>query len=434
MYLRVRLRSNPHPRRLPEGEGHGSSPSEGNDRAMTDDRAMRKTQNAKHGAALLRFASCALRLRAATDSSHSLRSTSSASASAPAIGDIRRPPAGLVVGLLTMLLVLVVLLGATFGSVAISPVALAEMMLNHLGISHFAVTWRPQDEVILFDLRLPRVIAAALVGMALATAGTLFQGLLRNPLADPYIIGTSGGASLGAVVGILISTPLSVLGFGVVPLAAFGGALGATALVYQLARVGGRTSVVSLLLAGFAVSAVLDYGVSFLLIVNDTLQLNLPRIYAWLLGGVSVSSWTQLAVVGPVIVLVSFASFGLGRSLNAFSLGEDAAERLGIAVEREKLLIVVVGSLLTSAAVTVSGLIGFIGLVVPHVMRLLCGPDNRLLLPTSALAGASFLVVADLLARTVLSPSELPVGILTAFLGGPYFLYLLRRSRREYRL
>jgi len=333
-----------------------------------------------------------------------------------------------------MLLVLVVLLGATFGSVPISPLALAEMTLNHLGVSHFAVTWRPQDEVILFDLRLPRVIAAALVGMALATAGTLFQGLLRNPLADPYIIGTSGGASLGAVVGILISTPLSVLGFGVVPLAAFGGALGATALVYQLARVGGRTSVVSLLLAGFAVSAVLDYGVSFLLIVNDTLQLNLPRIYAWLLGGVSVSSWTQLAVVGPIIVLVSFASFGLGRSINAFSLGEDAAERLGIAVEREKLLIVVAGSLLTGAAVTVSGLIGFIGLVVPHVMRLLGGPDNRVLLPTSALAGASFLVVADLLARTVLSPSELPVGILTAFLGGPYFLYLLRRSRREYRL
>lgn len=347
---------------------------------------------------------------------------------------LRRPPPGLVLGLLAGLLGVALLLGATFGSVPISPLALAEMTLNHLGVGHFAETWRPQDEVILFDLRLPRVVGAALVGLALATAGTLFQGLLRNPLADPYIIGTSGGASLGAVIGILVSTPFSVLGFGIVPLAAFAGALGATALVYQLARVGGRTPVVTLLLAGFAVSAILDYAVSFLLILNDRLQLNLPRVYAWLLGGVTVNEWSQLAVVGPTILLASCAALLLGRSLNAFSLGEDAAGRLGIAVERDKLLIVVVGSLLTGLAVTVSGLIAFAGLVVPHVMRLLTGPDNRLLLPSSALAGASFLVVADLLARTILSPSELPVGILTAFLGGPYFLYLLRKSRREYRL
>ncbi len=347
---------------------------------------------------------------------------------------LRRPPPGLVLGLLVGLLAAAMLLGATFGSVAISPIALAEMTLNHLHVSHFGVTWRPQDEVILFDLRLPRVVGAALVGLALATAGTLFQGLLRNPLADPYIIGTSGGASLGAVVGILISTPLNVLGFGIVPLAAFAGALGATALVYQLARVGGRTPVVTLLLAGFAVSAILDYAVSFLLILNDRLQLNLPRVYSWLLGGVTVNEWSQLAVVGPAILVAAVAANSLGRSLNAFSLGEDAADRLGIAVERDKLLIVVVGSLLTGLAVTISGLIAFAGLVVPHVMRLLTGPDHRLLLPAAALAGASFLIVADLLARTILSPSELPVGILTAFLGGPYFLYLLRKSRREYRL
>jgi len=352
----------------------------------------------------------------------------------PAIPGIRRPPVGLVVGLLAGALVLMMLLGATFGSVAISPLALGEMTLNHLGLTHFAVTWRPQDEVILFDLRLPRVIAAALVGAALATAGALFQGLLRNPLADPFIIGTSGGAALGAVIGILVSGSLSALGFGIVPLAAFVGALGATALVYRLARIGGRTPVVTLLLAGFAVSAVFNYAVSFLLVVNDRLQLDLPHLYAWLLGGITVSTWSQLAVVGPVIVLGAVGALGLSRSLNAFSLGEDAAERLGIPVERDKLAIVVLGALLTAAAVTVSGLIGFVGLVVPHVMRLLGGPDHRLLLPSSALAGASFLVVADLLARTVLSPSELPVGIITAFLGGPYFLYLLRKSRREYRL
>src|SRR6185437_8572722 len=155
---------------------------------------------------------------------------------------------------------------------------------------------------------------------------------------------------------------------------------------------------------------------------------------AWLLGGISVSSWGQLAVVGPAIVLGSAAALALGQSLNAFSLGEDTAERLGIAVERDKLLIVVLGSVLTASAVTVSGLVGFVGLVVPHVVRVLGGPDNRLVLPASALACASFLVASDLIARTVLSPSELPVGIITAFLGGPYFLYLLRKSRREYQL
>jgi len=308
------------------------------------------------------------------------------------------------------------------------------MTLNRLGLVQVAATWRPQDEVILFDLRLPRVIAAALVGLALATAGALFQGLLRNPLADPFLIGTSGGASVGAIVGILVASPLAILGFGLVPLAAFVGALAATALVYQLARIGGRTPTVTLLLAGFAVSTLLSYLVSFLLIANDRLQLNLPRIYAWLLGGISVTAWSQLAFIGPIILLVALGAIGLGRSLNAFSLGEDTAERLGIAVERDKRLIVATGALLTASAVTLGGMIGFVGLVVPHVLRLLVGPDHRLLVPSSALAGASFLVCSDLLARTILSPSELPVGILTAFLGGPYFLYLLHRSRREYRL
>lgn len=330
------------------------------------------------------------------------------------------------------------LLGAGFGSVAIGPSVLIEMTLDRLGLAHFPATWPATDAAILFDLRLPRVVGAALVGLALATAGTLFQGLLRNPLADPYAIGTSGGASLGAVGAMILTGSVggsfSLLGFGLVPLAAFGGALAAMTLIYALARVGGRTPIVSLLLAGFAVSVILSYTVSLLLIVDDRDQLNLPRVYAWLLGGVSVSAWSQLAVVGPMILLAAIGAASLGQSLNAFSLGEEMAERLGIAVERDKLAIIVVGSLLTAAAVTISGMIGFVGLIVPHIMRVLCGPDHRLLIPASALAGAVFLVAADLLARVVLAPSELPVGIITAFLGGPYFLYLLRTTGREYRL
>jgi iron complex transport system permease protein len=363
-----------------------------------------------------------------------LRFAAIPSASVRARSGVARPPAGLVLGILAALVLASILIGATLGSVAIPPLALVGMTLNHLGLAHVPATWSPQDETVFFELRLPRVVGAALVGVALATAGALFQGLLRNPLADPYVIGTSGGASLGAVGAMLFTSSFQLLGFGLVPLAAFAGAVAAMALIYRLARVGGRTPIVTLLLAGFAVSVILSYTVSLLLIVDDRLQLNLPRVYAWLLGGVSVTVWSQLVVVGPLILLATLAAMGLGRSLNAFSLGEEMAERLGVAVERDKLVAIGVGCLLTASAVTISGLIGFVGLIVPHVVRLRCGPDHRLLIPASALLGASFLVAADLAARTLLSPAELPVGIITAFLGGPYFLYLLRVRPGEYRL
>jgi len=347
-------------------------------------------------------------------------------------GGLRADPR-LVLAFLLATLALAIVLGAAVGSVAISPLSIAEMALNRLGLGHFAVTWRPQDEVIFFELRLPRVLGAALVGLGLATAGVLFQGLLRNPLADPFVMGTSGGASLGAIVGLVIGTPLHLLGFGIVQLTAFAGALAAVALVYQIARVGGRTPVITLLLAGFAVSAIFGYAGSFLLIVNDRLQLSLPRIYSWLLGGVAVDSWSQLAIAGPLALLAALAASGLARSLNALSLGEDGASRLGVAVARDARLVIITGSLLTATAVSVSGLIGFVGLVVPHVVRLLWGPNHRLLLPAAGLAGAIFVVLADLAGRSLLPPTEIPVGILTAFIGGPYFLYLLRRTRRDYR-
>lgn len=344
-----------------------------------------------------------------------------------------RPPIGAIVLILLATLIVLLVLAVAVGSVRLSPLVIAEIVLHKIGVAT-DVTWRPQDEVILFDLRLPRVLGAALVGLGLATAGALFQGLLRNPLADPYVIGTSGGASLGALVGIVVGTPLHLLGLGIVQLAAFGGALAAVALVYQLARVGGRARVLTLLLAGFAVSALFGYTGSFLLIASDNLQLSLPRIYAWLLGGISVDSWASLAIVAPLMLATAAAALGLAPSLNALALGEDAAARLGIAVERDARIALGIGALLTATAVSVSGMIGFVGLVVPHVVRLLWGPDHRLLLPAAALAGASFLVLADLLARSLLPPVEIPVGIITAFIGAPYFLYLLRRTHREYGL
>jgi len=319
-----------------------------------------------------------------------------------------------------------------FGAVRLAPDVVARVLLNASGLGRFPVTWEPQTEVILLTLRLPRALAAALVGAALASAGVLFQGLLRNPLADPYVVGSSGGAALGAVLGMMVGSAVSWLGFGMVPVGAFLGAVGATLVVVQLAGVGGRLPVVTVLLAGFALSTLLGYSVSLLIVLSDRMQLQVPQIYAWLLGGIAVVGWSKLLLIAPLILGSILLAQGLTRALNAFSLGEDGAARLGVDVERAKRQILALGSLLTAAAVSISGLIGFVGLFVPHVVRLGVGPDHRLLLPASALAGAAFLVLADVLAQSLVSPVEIPIGIVTAFVGGPFFLWMLRRSRREY--
>jgi iron complex transport system permease protein len=308
------------------------------------------------------------------------------------------------------------------------------MSLHHLFGLSLTPTWRAQDEAIFFAIRLPRVAGAAVVGAALATAGVLFQGLLRNPLADPYVLGVSGGAALGGALGFLLSLSFSFLGFSAVASLAFVGALVAMSLVYALARSGGRAPIVTLLLAGFAVSAIMGYMVSFLLILNDRLQLNLPRVYGWLLGGISVSQWSQLSVAVAMVAAACAGGWLMRHSLDALSLGEESAQQLGVAVEQDKRLVILLGSLLTGAAVALGGLIGFVGLFAPHVTRVVVGPRHGLLLPAAALVGASFLVLADLLARSMLPPTEIPVGILTAFVGGPFFLWLLRRERREYRV
>jgi iron complex transport system permease protein len=335
--------------------------------------------------------------------------------------------------MLIVLLAIMVILAAGTGAVHIPAKVVVAMLLNHTKLFHFRETWPTSNETIILEIRLPRVLAAGLVGAALSIAGTLFQGLLRNPLADPYIIGTSGGAALGATVGLMLSVHFSILGFGIIPTLAFLGALGTVVVVYRLSRVEGRRPVVTLLLAGFAVSVILGYTMSFLLFVNDRLQLNTRIIYSWLLGGISVTGWSQVGVIAFLVVAGSGAALTLGRSLNALSLGDETAEHLGIPVERHRAVLVALGSLLTAAAVSGGGLIGFVGLIVPHGLRLIFGPNHTRLLPLAGLGGAAFLITADLLSRVVIPPAELPVGILTAFIGGPAFLFLLRRNKREYR-
>jgi len=337
----------------------------------------------------------------------------------------------LILVLLGALLLLCLLLASGLGAVSISPLNIVKMTVDRVLPIDLSPTWQPTDETILFQIRYTRVIAGALVGAALASAGVLFQGLLRNPMADPYIIGTSAGAAFGATIAMMLPISLAFLSFGLVPIAAFVGALGAVLLVYNLARVGGKTPVVSMLLAGFAVSAMLTAVMFFMVTLSGKPGL-LQNVYSFLMGSVSVSGWSKIVIVAPLVVAGIIAARLLAFRLNAFALGEEGAAYLGINVERDKILVLALGSLLTAAAVSISGLVGFVGLVVPHAMRLVLGPDHRLLLPSAALLGAAFLVLADLVARTMLAPTEVPLGVLTALIGAPFFVYLLRRTRREY--
>jgi iron complex transport system permease protein len=327
-------------------------------------------------------------------------------------------------GLLGALLVAI-----SLGTVAVPFDQVARMLLSLIPGADAPPTWTEQMEAIVLSIRLPRVVTAMTVGGALALAGTLFQGLLRNPMADPYIIGTSGGAALGATIALLIPAQVLPLGFVPVPVAAFVGSLAAVLAVYAVARVGPRAPITTLLLAGFALSSLMAAAMSFLMLFSGE---TMRRVVLWTMGGMSSTGWTQLAVVVPLIALGGLAAYLMARDLNAFLLGEDQAAHLGIDVERRKLVLLMVGSLLTGAAVSVSGLVGFVGLVVPHVARLVFGPDHRQLIPTAALLGSIFLVVADLAARLVMAPAEVPVGIVTAVIGAPFFIYMLRRSKKAY--
>jgi iron complex transport system permease protein len=344
-----------------------------------------------------------------------------------------RKKIALILALLVAVLFGVMLLATAIGAVHIAPLDILKMTLNKLHLAHFDPTWRAADEAIVFQVRLPCVVGAALVGAALATAGSLFQGLLRNPLADPYLIGTSSGALFGVTVAIIfLPAAASFSSFGITSVAAFLGALGAVFLVYSLARIGGRTHVVTLILAGVAVSFLLTAISWFLLDVMGELHLKAGTVYGFLWGQITAVDWNQLVVLAPIILVGIISAQLFAFRVNAFSLGEEGAAYLGINVERDKVLILGIGALLTACAVCIAGLIGFVGLVIPHIIRLAFGPDHRLVLPASALAGASFLVLADLLARTILAPTVLKLGILTALIGGPLFLYLLIRYRREY--
>ncbi len=316
---------------------------------------------------------------------------------------------------LSILLILVSLVSSGIGPVKLS----SNLFTNIILTVFFGETnlLTPTDVTILVTLRLPRIILAAIVGFALAAAGTVMQGFFRNPMADPSIIGVSAGAATGAVA--VITFGLSIP-FGI-EIAAIIGALVAAFFVFYVSTEKGHTPVATLLLAGIAVQTFLGATVSLLLLLSGE---NLRQAIFWLMGHLHTANWTDISFTLPLVILGFSFLFFFTRDLNALYLGEESAHSLGINVEQTKRLLLGVASILTAVAVSVSGIIGFVGLIIPHIMRIIVGPDHRILLPTSALSGAIFLVVADTVARS--GVAEVPVGVVTALVGALFFIYLLR--------
>lgn len=343
-------------------------------------------------------------------------------------GSLRR----LALPLLALLLVVIVLLGVGIGAVTIYPDQVVSILLKQVSIET-TIPFEARQESVLMVIRLPRVVMGLLIGASLAVSGASIQGLFRNPLADPGLIGISSGAALAAALMIVFGTSVfsgitALLGSLALPTAAFLGGVVATLLIYRLATLDGRTSVPTMLLAGIAINALCGAAIGLMTFIATDDQLR--DITFWSLGSLGRANWNLIATLLPFTLLTLLPLPLLARSLNAMLLGEAEAGHLGINVERIKVAVIVLVALSVGAGVAAAGVIGFLGLVVPHLIRLGLGPDHRLLLPASALLGASLLIGADLLARTIAVPAEVPIGIVTALIGCPFFLWLLLRDRR----
>ncbi|MFO1069236.1 MAG: iron ABC transporter permease [Geminicoccaceae bacterium] len=315
------------------------------------------------------------------------------------------------------------------GAYAVPPEALLLALAETLHLVP-AGTADARDVAVLAGIRLPRVLLGAIGGASLAAAGAAIQGLFRNPLADPGLVGVSSGAAFAAVAAIVLGGRIAVLGgLGpwLLPLAAFAGGLAATWVVARIASRGGAVDIAAMLLAGIAVNAIAMAGIGALVFASDDRELR--ELTFWMFGSLAGTGWPRLLAALPLLLLPLLALPLLARSLNALLLGEADAFHLGFAVDRAKRVVVVLAALATGAFVALAGIVGFVGLIAPHLARSLVGPDHRALLPASACVGAILLLVADLVARTAVAPAELPIGVVTAALGGPFFLWLMARPR-----
>ncbi|HEU4399094.1 MAG TPA: iron ABC transporter permease [Actinomycetota bacterium] len=319
------------------------------------------------------------------------------------------------------------LLAVLVGPVRLDPAGVLAELAGRLPLVETHAGLPERDAAILWQLRLPRVVLGALVGAMLALAGAAYQGVFRNPLADPYLLGAAGGAGLGATLAIAYGPDTSSWPVGLLPLAAFTGAVAGVAAAYTLGRSGGGRTTTTLVLAGVAVA-------SFLTAVQTYVQQReddtLREVYGWILGRLSTAGWQEVALILPYTLVSAAVIVACRRLLDVLAVGDDEAESLGVRAARVRLVVVAAATLGTAAAVAVSGLIGFVGIIVPHTVRLVAGSSYRLVVPLCLLLGAAFMILADLVARTVMAPGELPIGVVTAFLGAPFFAVVLRTTRR----
>jgi iron complex transport system permease protein len=338
---------------------------------------------------------------------------------------------GLLLGLIGIIIVCL--------NIGYAPISFSEI-LNIIGkqIPFFngsisSSSYSPMNESIIMQIRLPRILAGALTGAGLAAAGVMYQGVFRNPMADSYLLGASAGASFGYTLAVLYltSSVITLSGFGLVQIIAFIGAFSTVFLVYFMSRVGNKVPVTTLLLSGIVVNI-------FILSLQTVFQLRsgeaLMGIVAWIAGGFSNITWINVYSVFPFVAVGIIIAYFYTKDLNMLAMGDDTAQHLGVNTEKVRQILLLTGSLVTAAVVSISGVIGFVGLIIPHMTRLIIGPDHRILLPTSAIVGAIFLILCDSVARVATGASELPVGVITALSGTPFFIYLLRRRKTSYSL
>lgn len=326
---------------------------------------------------------------------------------------------------LSSVLIMLAIFAITQGSVKIPVSDVLDIVVN----GEVTETIKSSHIFIVRHVRLPRIILSTFVGGMLSVIGTVFQALFKNPMADPYVMGVSSGAAFGATIGILFGLGASVFGLSVVSFMAFVGAMVTMLLVYQLARVGGKVSTTGILLAGIVINAILSSAISFLMLLSYN---KIDQIVTWTMGSFNAASWEHIyLVIGPMTIGLIYMMH-ISRELNAMVVGEDDAISIGVNVQRIKKMGLIVASLLAAISVAVSGIIGFVGLIVPHFLRMLFGSDHRILLPTSFLGGAIFMMVCDTFARSLLANMEIPVGIITSMIGGPFFLLLLQKHKKKF--
>jgi len=335
-------------------------------------------------------------------------------------------------GVGVILLLLSILVSVSIGTAKLPVLQIAAILMKQLPYmgGHIDVTWPQSSEQIVMKVRLPRVLLGVLVGAALSVAGTAFQGVLRNSLADPYTLGVSSGASVGAAFLIYFGLQYAWFGQWSIPVVAFATGLISLLLVLKLAQIDGKLKLETLILSGVVMQAFLGAIVSFMVSMSKQV---INEIVFWLMGSLAMRGWSYTLTMLPYLLVGFIVLICYARPLNLLALGERQASHLGVHVERTKLVVLIIATFITAAAVSVAGVIGFVGLIVPHLVRLLVGPDYRLIIPLSAIGGGLYVLWADTLARSLLSPTEIPLGVITAFLGAPFFAYLLHKDKKTQR-